>query len=210
MLKSCLLSLSHPKLWAPFKDLNIFMTPFAFSRFIFWKGDHLLVLRVLEIRGSLGLRSGFPFSVNILVCAVSHLLSLWISWFALWTFWFVLWVICYCCEYLGLCCELFVIAVNIWFVLWVICYCCEYLGLCCELFVIAVNILVCAVSYLLLLWIFWFVLWVICYCCEYLGLCCELFVIAVNILVCAVSYLLLLWQLWATILWGYLQHCGGC
>ena len=41
------------------------------------------------------------------------------------------------------------------------------------------NILVCAVSYLVLLLI-------------YLGLYCELFVIAVNILVCAVSNLLLL------------------
>ena len=142
MLKSCLFFLSHPKLWAPYKDLNIFKTPFAFSRFLFWKGDHLLVLRVLEIKGSLGLRFGVPFCcehfglccesfafavnflicvVNILVCAVSYLLLLWIS----------------------------------WFVMWVICHCCEYFGLCCELFVIAVNILVCDASNLLLLWQLW-------------------------------------------------------
>ena len=39
------------------------------------KGDDLLVLRVLEIQGSKD-PDGFPFAVNILVCAVSHLLSL--------------------------------------------------------------------------------------------------------------------------------------
>ena len=40
--------------------------------FIILNGDDLLVLRVLEIQGS----SSFPFAVNILVCAVSHLLLL--------------------------------------------------------------------------------------------------------------------------------------
>ena len=61
-----------------------------------FKGNDLLVLTVLEIQGFKGQGAGFPFAVNILVCAVIHLLLL----------------PCFCCEYLGLCCELFVI-VNI-------------------------------------------------------------------------------------------------
>ena len=91
--------------------LSVFPMPIwnLYKGFIILKGDDLLVLRVLEIQGSKGQRGrfsfrcehfglcceSFAFAVNILVCAVSYLLS------------------CYCCEYLGLCCELFGIAENI-------------------------------------------------------------------------------------------------
>ena len=56
-------------------ELNIFMT-ICIKVLTILKGDDLLVLRVVETQGSKSLRGRIPFVVNILVCAVSHLLLL--------------------------------------------------------------------------------------------------------------------------------------
>ena len=175
--------------------------------FIILKEDDLLVLRVLEIQGSFNRsKDGFPLAVNILVCDVSHLLLLWyiLVWavrylLLLWISWFVvsylllLWPIC--TE------KVFIILKEDDLLVLRILEIQGSFNRSKDGFPLAVNILVCDVSYLLLLWISRFALWIF-----------NSFAFAVNILVCAVryllllsiswfvlSYLLLLWQLWARV-----------
>ena len=89
-------------------ELYIFTTPFSFSRgFIIVKGDDLSVLRVLQIQGSKSLRSDFPFAMNNLVCAASHLLLQCCA------------VICYCCEYLVFAVNILACAASYLLLLWI-------------------------------------------------------------------------------------------
>ena len=194
--------------------------------FIILKEDDLLVLRVPEIQGSFNRsKDRFPLAVNILVCDVSHLLLLWISWFVV-SYLLLLWPIC--TE------KVFIILKEDDLLVLRVLEIQGSFNRSKDGFPLAVNILVCdvshllllwyilvwAVSYMLLLWISWFVvsylllLWPICTEKVFIILkeddllvlrvpeiqgsfnrSKDGFPLAVNILVCDVSHLLLLWYI---------------
>ena len=107
MLKSCLVSFLGPS--GNF-DLNMFMTPFAWSRILFMCKGMMTSWCCSRCWGSLVYDLKGPvFKIPLPPAGWAKVITL----LLLWTSLFVLWVICYCYEYFGLCCELFVIAVII-------------------------------------------------------------------------------------------------